>query len=135
MKLLLDTHVLLRVLTNDSKLSDKARRLIADESNEIFYSVISVWEIEIKHEKHPTRMTIGGEQLAAFAEKSGFFQVGIDVKAVRYLSALERKANVPDHHDPFDRMMICQAAVNGMLFVSEDERIAEYTDPCIYVPD
>ena len=117
MKLLLDTHVLLRVLTNDSKLSDKARRLIADESNEIFYSVISVWEIEIKH------------------EKPGFFQVGIDVKAVRYLSALERKPNVPDHHDPFDRMMICQAAVNGMLFVSEDERIAEYTDPCIYVPD
>lgn len=135
MKLLLDTHVLLRVLTNDSKLSDKARRLIADESNEIFYSVISVWEIEIKHEKHPTRMTIGGEQLAAFAEKSGFFQVGIDVKAVRYLSSLERKPNVPDHHDPFDLMMICQAAVNGMLFVSEDERIAEYTDPCIYVPD
>ena len=131
MKLLLDTHVLLRVLTNDSKLSDKARRLIADESNEIFYSVISAWEIEIKHEKHPTQMTIGGEQLAAFAEKSGFFQVGIDVKAVRYLSALERKPNVPDH----DRMMICQAAVNGMLFVSEDERIAEYTDPCIYVPD
>ncbi|MER2183109.1 MAG: PIN domain-containing protein, partial [Clostridia bacterium] len=55
MKLLLDTHVLLRVLTNDSKLSDKARRLIADESNEIFYSVISAWEIEIKHEKHPTQ--------------------------------------------------------------------------------
>ena len=133
MKLLLDTHLLLRVLTNDPKLSDKARRIISDESNDIYYSVVSAWEIEIKHGKHPTQMTIGGEQLAEFAEKSGFFQVGIDVNAIRYLGKLERKPNVPDHHDPFDRMMICQAAVNGMLFVSEDERIAEYTDPCIYL--
>ena len=50
------------------------------------------------------------------------------------IQIINGKLNVPDHHDPFDLMMICQAAVNGMLFVSEDERIAEYTDPCIYVP-
>ena len=135
MKILLDTHVLLWTITNDSKLPPLARKLIGDLSNEIYYSVLSSWEVEIKHEKHPTQMPVDGQKLALYAERSGFRRIGIGVGEVAHLRMLSRKTGAPDHQDPFDGMMICQAAVNGMIFLTSDSRIAEYTDACILYVD
>lgn len=131
MKLLLDTHVLIRTMADDQSLPLRARKLIGDPSNEIFYSIVSPWEIEIKHGKHPKEMPFGGMQVAHYAELSGFHQVPVTMNAVSALKTLERKENTPDHKDPFDRIMICQAEVNGMILLTEDARIAEYTSPCI----
>ena len=50
MKILLDTHILLWALTNDVKLPKKARKLITSEENEIYYSIVSLWEVEINNE-------------------------------------------------------------------------------------
>ncbi len=57
MKLLLDTHILLWAISNDMRLPEKARKLIEDETNEIYYSVISLWEVEIKHLAYPDAMS------------------------------------------------------------------------------
>ena len=53
MEYLLDTNTLLRALFNDEKISDKTRNIIANEKNQIFVSIVSIWEIELKHNKHP----------------------------------------------------------------------------------
>lgn len=131
MKLLLDTHILIRAMADDDLLSLQARKLIGEPSNEIFYSIVSPWEIEIKHQKHPKEMPFDGRQIAQYAEMSGFHQVPVTIDAIHALKTLERMQNTIDHKDPFDRIMICQAQVNGMFLLTEDARISEYMNPCI----
>lgn len=55
MKILLDTHMLLWALTDDPKLPQKAREIIEQDENDIYYSMISLWEIELKHLLHPCK--------------------------------------------------------------------------------
>lgn len=131
MNLLLDTHILLWTITNDPNLPPLARKLIGDESNAIFFSSISAWEVELKHEKHPQQLAITGKALADYAIKTGFCHIGIGLNEIDHLPTLQRKENTPEHHDPFDRMLICQASANGMMLLTKDKRISEYTDPCI----
>ena len=135
MKLLLDTHILLWTITNDSDLPLVARQLIGEESNTIFFSSISAWEVELKHEKHPLLMKMDGLTLAEYAAASGFHRIDVGIKEISLLHTLQRKEHTPEHHDPFDRMLICQASANGMMFLTADNRISEYTSSCIlYCP-
>lgn len=55
MKLLLDTHILIWALADDPKLPQKARELILDENNVFYASVVSLWEVTIKHDLHPVK--------------------------------------------------------------------------------
>lgn len=72
MKVLLDTHIILWALTNDERLSEKAKTIILFRENDIYYSTASIWEISIKHMAHPEHMTLSGEQLSAYCQKAGY---------------------------------------------------------------
>ena len=63
MKILIDTHIAIWAVMNDSKLPERAKEIILDKENEIFYSTASVWEIAIKHMLHPDRIRINGSLL------------------------------------------------------------------------
>ena len=131
MKLLLDTHVLLWFCTGNEQLSDKARELIADKSNKIYYSVLFVMEVEIKHIAHPDRISMDGERLDNHCHRLEFTQLPLDVEHILEIKKLTRKENTPPHRDPFDRLMLCQAIVEDMLFITHDARIAEYVTPMV----
>ena len=131
MKLLLDTHVLIWFFSGDEQLSQKARDLIADESNEIYYSLVSALEIEIKHAAHPNRLSIDGERFLKHCQMLEFVQAPLDVKHVLEIKNLNRKENAPQHRDPFDRLMLCQAIVEDMKFMTHDARIAEYVTDAV----
>ena len=132
MKILLDTHILVWFCNGDKRLSQKARDIIADDKNEIYYSILSVWEVEIKHAAHPDRISMSGERLLGHCQRLEFNPISVDVKHILALKTLTRKENTPPHRDPFDRLMLCQAIVDDMLFITHDERIAEYVSPMIY---
>ncbi len=132
MKLLLDTHLLIWFFSGDEQLSPKARELIADEENEIYYSILSVWEVEIKHKAHPDRLSMTGERFLNHCERLGFVQVPLSVEYILEVKNLVRRENTPQHRDPFDRLMICQAIVENMIFMTHDARIAEYVTDSIY---
>lgn len=131
MKILLDTHILLWTIANDTKLPAKARKLIENEDNEIFYSIITPWEVEIKHLTHPDAMQLSAGELVEYCELSGFQSVPVRKQHIFAMAGLTRKENTPPHKDPFDRMLVCQAAVENMIFVTHDSRIAGYDEPCI----
>ena len=133
MKLLLDTHILLWALADDARLSAKARKLIEDPDNDICYSVVSPWEVQIKHELHPDDLKTDARELVGYCNEAGFRSIPLRSAHVVALGSLEREANAPAHKDPFDRIMICQASIEKMLFVTHDARIGEYTDPCVYL--
>ena len=87
MNLLLDSHVLIWALTEDERLSEKARHLILDPDNVIYYSAASIWEISIKHANHPDEIQFSGKELSAFCREAGFLQLEIRDK---HVYALER---------------------------------------------
>ena len=131
MKILLDTHILLWALSNDTKLSEKARELIENEENEIYYSVISLWEVEIKHLSHPDIMPISAEEIFEYCEQSGYKKITIKENHIFNMKGLKREKNIPPHKDPFDRMLICQADVEKMVFITHDSLIYGYNKSCI----
>ncbi len=118
MKLLLDTHALIWTLKDDTRLSLAATNAIEDEANEVFVSVVSAWEIEIKRAKGKLRIP---DELGVGLAAQGFQVLPV---ALRHVLAVE---SLPRHHrDPFDRMLISQAQLEGMTFVTSDRKIRHY---------
>lgn len=132
MKLLLDTHILLWALANDPRLPSKARRLIEDEGNDVYYSIVCPWEVQIKHELHPEALAVDARAVAEYCSEAGFVQLPVKLDHVCALPTLERREGAPAHKDPFDRIMVCQASVENMLFITHDARLGEYADPCVF---
>lgn len=132
MKLLLDTHILLWTLADDVRLSEKARKLFENEENDLYYSIASIWEIQMKCLAHPGQMDFTAEQISHYCKESGFYKLPVNEAHIFYLKELKHIENAPPHKDPFDRIMVCQAAVENMLFVTHDHLIAGYNEPCIY---
>lgn len=131
MRILLDTHILLWALSNDEKLPGKARELIENKENEIYYSVISLWEVEIKHLAHPDVMSVSAEEIAGYCGQSGYKRLIIKENHVFAMKELKREKDAQPHKDPFDRMLICQADVENMVFITHDSLISGYNKSCI----
>lgn len=132
MKILLDTHILLWALADDPRLPAKARKMIENTDNGVFYSIISPWEVEIKRMAHPKEMSIGAQALVQFCIESGFQRVPVREEHIYLLRTLHRAENAPPHHDPFDRIMVCQCIADDLVFLTHDSLIAGYDEPCIF---
>ncbi|MCD8196189.1 MAG: type II toxin-antitoxin system VapC family toxin [Lachnospiraceae bacterium] len=131
MNCLLDTHILLWALTGDRKLPERARKLIADERNEIYYSTASVWEVSIKHTLHSEIMPISGKALSDYCLKAGYRILAVRDDHVFMLETLRRAENAPKHTDPFDRIMLAQAKAENCVFLTHDSLIPYYEENCI----
>jgi PIN domain nuclease of toxin-antitoxin system len=119
MRLLLDTHVLLWWLTNDRKLSKAIAGILSSEENDVAVSAAAIWEIAIK--RALGRIDVEMEDLMAAIQADGFAEL-----PVRFLHA-SKLESLPRHHDdPFDRMQIAQAIVEGRRLVSHDKQILAY---------
>ena len=123
MKLLLDTHSFLWFIGGSSRLSLTARNLIEDSENQRLLSMASLWEMAIK-------VSIGKLRLAGRFDELILEQMnlnGIDVLDIR-TEHVAQVVNLPFHHrDPFDRLLIAQAKVEGIPIVGADDTFDAYT--------
>jgi PIN domain nuclease of toxin-antitoxin system len=120
MRLLLDTHALLWWLGDDAALGAKARETIADQSNAIFVSAASLWEIAVKQALGKLEADIAEIEQAVVDQ--GFERLGIEAAHVIELAGL------PQHHrDPFDRMLVAQARSSDLVLLTADAQIAGYS--------
>jgi PIN domain nuclease of toxin-antitoxin system len=118
-RLLLDTHIALWALTDDARLSARARALIKDPANQVAVSAASVWEIAIKHALGRGDMPVSGG-----AALNWFRQAGYDLLPVTPDHAAAVEA-LPDHHrDPFDRLLIAQATSEPVRLITRDPLVA-----------
>ena len=131
MRLLLDTHILYWMMNNDPKLSVKARQMILDAENEIWYSVISAWETATKHMKHPKQILFSGQDFLLYCHEAGFHSLSITDRCIAALETLSRPDDAPPHKDPFDRMLIAQAKSEGMVFLTHDSLLTGYQENCV----
>lgn len=131
MKVLLDTHIILWAVTDDERLPEKARFIISQSENEIYYSTASIWEVMIKHINHPEHMPISGIRLSTHCRKAGYRMLPVQDEHVYELGGLKRGDGAPEHKDPFDRIMIAQAKAENIMFVTHDALIPYYEEKCI----
>lgn len=122
MKLLLDTHVFLWAALEPMKLAKSCRIEIEDPANEVRVSVITAWEISIKQSLGKLLLADVAEQwVPNVIAKSGFSVAAVD------LNDALRVRGLPWHHrDPFDRLLIAQAASRGYTIVTHDRIFAKY---------
>ena len=126
--------MLLWALTGNSKLPVKADEIINSPENVIFYSLISVWETAIKHMRHPENLKVSPGELVNYCECSKMKCLALSIAHIYTLETLSRPDNAPPHKDPFDRILISQAKSENMLFLTHDNTLTSYSEPCmIYV--
>jgi len=118
LKLLLDTHAMIWAFAEPRLLSAQARDAISDEENDVFVSVISPWEIAIKRSKKK----LHAPQDLDDAVTAHQFQL-LPVQ-LRHTKAI---GSMPNHHaDPFDRMLVAQATIDGLTLVTSDRTLRRY---------
>ncbi len=131
MKVLLDTHIILWALTDNERLPKKARSIILDAENEIYYSLVSAWEVAIKHSIHPNQIPVSEKEFLNYCNQAGYLQLPLQENHILSINSLHRTENAPKHNDPFDRMLISQAKSENIMFITHDSLIPFYNEPCI----
>ena len=132
MRILLDTHLLIWIHTNTQKLPQKVLQYIQNTENEIFFSSASIWETQIKYTKDKTTFPISGSILYYYCQQSGMKCLLVKPEHSFLLDTLSYSDKAPRvHKDPFDRLLICQAKSENMLFLTHDELIPFYNVSCI----
>ena len=122
MRLLLDTHVFIWWFSEPEKLSPKASTLLADDDNELLLSVASVWEMQIKIQLGKLKFTVPLRELVESQEKAN----GVKVLPVGLEHVLSLDTLPAHHKDPFDRLLVAQAKVEGASLVSADPVFSGY---------
>lgn len=124
MKLLLDTHLLLWAAEDIKRVPRRARERMMDLQNDLFFSAASLWEITIKH----------GLKRPDFQVDARLLRRGLIDNGYGELPVLSEHGVAIDslpliHKDPFDRMLIAQAIVDGITLLTDDPVLGQYPGP------
>ncbi len=128
MKLLLDTHIILWAAGQPDKLSDKARELLLDTSNTLFFSAASIWEIVIKCGLGRDDFKVDPHRLHKMLVLNGYTELTITTEHTLIVNSLPYI-----HKDPFDRILLAQARSEGMFLLTVDTYIIQYGEGVIAV--
>ena len=131
MNLLLDTHIAIWALNDHPSLSSKARELILDPVNTVYYSTVSVWEVLLKHAGRPDEIPFHENAFSKACKQAGFIPLNLSDKHVLAVQTLSRRTDAKDHNDPFDRLLLAQAKSENFYFLTHDELIPGYEEKWI----
>jgi PIN domain nuclease of toxin-antitoxin system len=124
MKLLLDTHLLLWAAGEHRRLPKQARTLINDPDNELLFSAASLWEVAIKRGLGREDFTVDARLLRRGLLDNGYSELPITSNHVVATESLP-----PIHRDPFDRILVAQATVEGVTLLTTDSLVSRYPGP------
>jgi PIN domain nuclease of toxin-antitoxin system len=127
-RLLLDTHLLLGFAAGSNRLSSKARELIGDLQNEVFFGVASLWEIAIKSARGREDFAVDASELRKGLIDNDFQELPILASHALYTSRLPAI-----HKDPFGRLLVAQALVEGLTLLTGDPIVASYSAAIVQV--
>ncbi len=126
MRLLLDTHVLLWFAAGHPRLGRAAREAIASPANEVLVSAVSLWEAAIK--VRVGKLSVEIPALTAGCVRAGFRMLELSPLHVARLMKLPLPG---EHRDPFDHLLLAQAAAEGAQFVTAEPRLGHYGVPIL----
>lgn len=121
MKVLLDTHLLLWAAGESERLSEQARTVLSDKNNELFFSAASLWEITIKSGLGRPDFQVDARLLRRGLLDNGYSELPI---ASEHVVAIDGLPTI--HKDPFDRILVAQAMVEGITLLTSDSIVMRY---------
>jgi PIN domain nuclease of toxin-antitoxin system len=124
MILLLDTHVLLWAAGAPERLSEEARRMIADADNQLWFSAASLWEVTIKRGLGRADFRVDPHLLRRGLLENGYVELPV---TGRHAIGTGHLPTI--HKDPFDRLLVSQAEAEGALLLTTDTLVARYPGP------
>ncbi len=124
MRLLLDTHLLLWAAESIERVPAGARVLMVNQENELLFSVASIWEIAIKRALKSADFQVDARMLRRGLLDNGYRELSILSEHVVAIDVL-----APIHKDPFDRLLVAQAMVEGITLLTNDAIVAQYKGP------
>jgi PIN domain nuclease of toxin-antitoxin system len=110
------------MLSAPERLNAATQAVLTDSATELWLSVASAWEVAIKHARGKLPLQDPVSDLVALSSKS----FGMSVLPIRLPHALMAAELPPHHNDPFDRVLVAQAQLEGMTLVTGDEIVARY---------
>ena len=121
MNYLVDTHLLIWAADHNPKLSFEAEAELTNPRNNLWFSVISLWEMTLKRSMNRKTFAYDAGQMRSGFLASGYQELAVESKHVLGL------ANMPTiHTDPFDRLLLAQAISEGLIFLTADRQMAAY---------
>ena len=118
MKILVDTHIYLWMLSSPEKLDDSRRYELESQANEVFLSSVSIAELMIKQSIGKIEINFNAMEMAQ--------KMGLEMLSFSGDDAIAL-GDLPFHHrDPFDRMLIAQAVANNLVLMSDDSKFLKY---------
>ena len=128
MDILLDTSVFIWVVANPKRLSKRARDICFEEENNLYLSVVSAWEMQIKYQRKRLPLPETPEKIIqGQMHKHSIEVLPLELGDVFMLSQLRRI-----HKDPFDRVLVCQARVRKMTILTPDPLLKQYSVKTIW---
>jgi PIN domain nuclease of toxin-antitoxin system len=124
MKLLLDTHVLLWAAGRPARLPTAIRKMLEEPANELIFSVVSLWEIVMKRSLGRRDFKVDARVLRRALQENSYHELEIKGEHAVAVDGLP-----PIHKDPFDRLLIAQSMVEGILLLTADAQVAQYPGP------
>lgn len=124
MKLLLDTHLIVWAAYTPDRLSPKAQALLLDESNELLFSPVNLWEVTIKRALGRRDFQVDSRVLRRNLLLNGYLEIPI---TSNHAVAINQLPGI--HKDPFDRLLIAQSMVEGIVLLTSDPTVAKYPAP------
>lgn len=126
MRLLLDTHIAIWAIIDVPALPAKARKMITDPAHEVFVSLVTLWEIAIKHpaaRRRGASFPMATEPAETAFRNSGYTMLDITAAHIHAVASLPLF-----HNDPFDRLLIAQAKETPLRLLTDDGIIPRYGD-------
>lgn len=129
MNILLDTHTCLWALEDNPRLPALAREMITNLDNNIFVSVVSIWEVSLKKSKD--KDFADPADVVKCSQKAGFRFLALGVESILRSNNLKVKMGEYVNKDPFDRILVSQAVENEMVFLTSDDVIKHYDEDAV----
>ena len=131
MNILLDTHIAIWAMTDDKRLTKKARDIILDPANNIYYSAASVFEVDIKTKSRKNNLDFTVNDFVETCDDAGYIPSPLKGAHILAANQLIWEGEGFEHRDPFDRILLAQAMVEQMNFMTSDKKIPSFKQSCV----
>ena len=131
MNILLDTQIAIWAVLDDNRLKKKAREFLLDEGNNFYYSAASVFEVDIKTKSRKNNLEFTTDDFVEMCDEAGYIAMPLKGEHIAGANRLEWLGESKEHQDPFDRILLSQAIVENMHFMTADAMIPRFKQSCV----
>ena len=131
MNILLDTHIAIWAITDDPRLSERAREIILDIGNNIYISAVSTLEVNNKRKSRNNNLEFTTEEFIACCEEAGYIQLPLESRHIAAENSLRWANEGAEHKDPYDRILLAQAKTENMHLLTHDQMISMFDEKCV----